>query len=216
MKIIIYTGLSISFDEAREILNNDENTEVIYKRPIQRGDIPLALRENPDIIGIIDGVFHQKPAVAHKEIIEAINQGIKVVGSSSMGALRASELDTLGMKGIGYIYNQYAAGKITSDDDVALILDNNTLTPLSTPLISIKYTLNQAEKKKIITTDEKKQLLSNAEKTYYPHRTYDNILSQSRISSKTKIQLEKFINQTTDIKKKDAQELLKYIKKNKR
>ena len=80
-KIIIYTGLSISFDEAKEILDSYENVEVIYKRPIKRGDILEAIKEKPDIIGIIDGVFHQSPSVAHKEILKAIDCGI-IVGSS--------------------------------------------------------------------------------------------------------------------------------------
>ena len=58
VKIIVYTGLSLPFDEARDILDSTEDVEVIYKRPIQRGDLNLALKENPDIIAIIDGVFH--------------------------------------------------------------------------------------------------------------------------------------------------------------
>ena len=101
VKIIIYAGLSIPFNEAREILDSTRDIEVIYKRPIQRGDLSLALKEHPDIIGIIDGVFHQNSAVGHKEILNVMNSGVKVLGSSSMGALRASELDTLGMIGIG-------------------------------------------------------------------------------------------------------------------
>ena len=135
VKIIIYTGLSLSFDEAKEILDSHDDVEVIYKRPIKRGDIGLAINEHPDIIGIIDGVFHQNSAVAHREILKAIDEGITVVGASSMGALRASELDTLGMKGIGYVYEQYATGKVTSDDDVAVMLDSETLEQLSEPLI---------------------------------------------------------------------------------
>ena len=58
-KIIVYTGLSIPFDEAKEILDSTDNVEVISKRPIQRGDLGQALKQHPDIIGIIDGVFHQ-------------------------------------------------------------------------------------------------------------------------------------------------------------
>ena len=111
-KIIIYTGLSLSFDEAREILDTTEDVEVIYKRPIKRGDLNHDIKENPDIIGIIDGVFHQSSAVGHREILNVIKKGIEVYGASSMGALRASELDSLGMHGIGYVYNQYATGKI--------------------------------------------------------------------------------------------------------
>ena len=119
VKIIIYTGLSLSFDEAKEILDSHDDVEVIYKRPIKRGDLGHDIKENPDIIGIIDGVFHQNSSVGHKEILNVINKGITVVGASSMGALRASELDDLGMVGIGYVYRQYRSGAITSDDDVA-------------------------------------------------------------------------------------------------
>lgn len=114
-------------------MDSSEGIEVIYKRPIKRGDLNLALNENPNIVAIIDGVFHQSSAVGHKEILKVINSGIKVFGASSMGALRASELDTLGMIGIGYCYEQYANGIIDSDDDVAVMLDSESLEPLSTP-----------------------------------------------------------------------------------
>ena len=103
LRIIVYTGLSLPFDEAKEILDSTEDVEVIYKRPIQRGDLGQAMKERPDIIAIIDGVFHQSSAVGHKEILNVIKNGVKVYGASSMGALRASELDTLGMVGVGYV-----------------------------------------------------------------------------------------------------------------
>lgn len=74
VKVIIYTGLSLPFEEAREILDSTEDIEVIYKRPIQRGDLSQALKENPDIIGIIDGVFHQNSAVGHKEILNVLKK----------------------------------------------------------------------------------------------------------------------------------------------
>ncbi|MCI6930805.1 MAG: TfuA-like protein, partial [Methanobrevibacter boviskoreani] len=114
-RIIVFTGLSLSFDDASQILDAD------YRPPVKRGDIFKILKEEekPDIIGIIDGQFHSAPAVAHKEIMEALNEGITVVGGSSMGALRASELDSLGMIGVGFVYNEYKNGNIKSDDDVA-------------------------------------------------------------------------------------------------
>ena len=155
VKVIIYAGLSIPFDEAKEILDSTDENEVIYKRPIKRGDLGQALKENPDIIGIVDGVFHQNSAVGHREILEVLNKGIEVYGASSMGALRASELDSLGMIGVGYCYNQYATGKVTSDDDVAVMLDSETLEALSVPLISMDYVFENAACDNIITDDEK-------------------------------------------------------------
>jgi hypothetical protein len=212
VKIIIYTGLSLPFDEAKKILDSADGIEVIYKRPIKRGDLSIALKENPDIIGIIDGVFHQNSAVGHKEILNVIKNGVKVYGASSMGALRASELDTLGMTGIGYVYNQYASGEVDSDDDVAVMLDSETLEALSEPLINMKYVFTNAVKENIITNDEKDELLSIAKKTFYPKRNYAQTLAQSSLDNDTKGILINFIRESVDIKKEDAKELLKTIK----
>ena len=211
VKIIIYTGLSLSFDEAKEILDSHEDVEVIYKKPIKRGDLGLAIREHPNIIGIIDGVFHQNSAVGHREILKAINEGICVVGASSMGALRASELDSLGMKGIGYVYEQYATGKVTSDDDVAVMLDSETLEQLSEPLINMEYTFTKAVEKDIITQDEKAELISIAKSTFYPKRNYAQTLNGSKLDENTKKQLITFIRFCEDIKKEDAKSLIRYI-----
>ncbi|WP_407413843.1 TfuA-related McrA-glycine thioamidation protein [Methanobrevibacter sp.] len=213
VKIIIYAGLSIPFSEAKEILDSTTDVEVIYKRPIQRGDLSQALKETPDIIGIIDGVFHQNSAVGHKEILNVLKKDVKVFGASSMGALRASELDTLGMVGIGYVYNQYASGEVDSDDAVAVMLDSDTLEPLSEPLINMKYVFENAVAKNILTSDEKDELLNIAKKTYYPKRNYAKTLSDSNLDSDKKGELIDFIRESKDIKKEDAKELLTHIKK---
>ena len=211
VKIIIYTGLSLSFDEAKKILDSHDDVEVIYKRPIKRGDLGHDMKENPDIIGIIDGVFHQNSSVGHKEILNVINNGVTVVGASSMGALRASELDSLGMKGIGYVYEQYATGKVTSDDDVAVMLDSETLEALSEPLINMDYVFTNAVSKSIITQDQKDELIKIAKATFYPKRNYSQTLSSSNLDDKTKSNLINFIRISVDIKKEDAKELIKYI-----
>ena len=212
IKIIIYTGLSLPFDEAKEILDSTEGIKVIYKRPLQRGDLSLALKEHPDIIGIIDGVFHQNSAVGHKEILNVLNNGIKVYGASSMGALRASELDTLGMVGIGYCYEQYANGIVDSDDEVAVMLDSQTLEPLSIPLISMRYVFDNATDENIITDGEKEELLEIAKKTYYPKRNYGQTLAESSLSEEKKDDLINFIRKSPDIKKEDAKYLINHIK----
>jgi len=211
-KIIIYTGLSLPFEEAKEILDTTENIEVIYKRPIKRGDLVHDIKENPDIIGIIDGVFHQNSAVGHREILNVMKKGVKVFGASSMGALRASELDSLGMIGIGYCYEQYASGKVTSDDDVAVMLDSETLEALSIPLISMNYVFENAVDENIITEGEKEELYSIAKSTFYPKRNYAQTLSKSSLDDEKKGKLIDFIRTSKDIKREDAVELLECIK----
>ena len=211
-KVIIYTGLSLSFDESKEIFDSSADAEVIYERPIKRGDLNLAIKKHPDIIGIIDGVFHQNSAVGHKEILNAINSGIDVFGASSMGALRASELDTLGMTGIGYCYQQYASGAIDSDDEVAVMLDSESLEALSVPLINMRYIFDNATSENIITKKEKDELLSIAKKTYYPKRNYSLVLNECNLDDDKKGLLINFIRESEDIKKEDAKLLLKHIK----
>ena len=213
VKIIVYTGLSLPFDEAKEILDSTEDVEVIYKRPIQRGDLGPALKERPDIIAIIDGVFHQSSAVGHKEILNVMKSGVKVYGASSMGALRASELDTLGMVGVGYVYTHYATGEVDSDDDVAVMLDSETLEALSVPLINMKYVFTNAAEENIITEDERDELLKIAKKTFYPKRNYSQTLRESDLDDDKKSELIDFIRTSPDIKKEDAKDLLKVIKK---
>ena len=212
VKILIYTGLSLPFSEAKEILDSHDDIEVVYKRPIKRGDLSHDIKENPDIIAIIDGVFHQYSAVGHREILSVMKKGVKVYGSSSMGALRASELDVLGMEGIGYCYNEYASGNVTSDDDVAVMLDSETLEALSVPLISMNYVFTNAVAENIITKEEKDELIKITKETYYPKRNYAQTLSQSSLDADKKGKLIDFIRTSKDIKKEDAKELLNHIK----
>lgn len=208
-KIIIFTGPSISIKEASEIL------EAEYRDPIKRGDILEAITESPDVIGIIDGVFHQQPAVSHREILEAVNKGIVVVGGSSMGALRASELDELGMIGIGYVYQQYKTGVVESDDDVAVILNPQTHEQLSDSLISIDYNLKKARDSGILSDQELQKLLDISKSIFYPKRTYEKVFKESNLDEKVIESLKQYIQEHGyDVKRKDAIEVLKYIKNN--
>ena len=205
-KIIVYLGLSILEDEAKTILDAD------YRPPVRRGDIHKAISENPDVIGIIDGVFQHTPAVAHKEIMNAMDKGITVVGGSSMGALRASELDDLGMIGIGYVYKAYRSGKITSDDDVALSFDPINKVPISEALVNVDYKLDLAVKDGIITKEEQEYIHDVAKEIYYPKRSYQNIFSKVELDDEKKTKLIDFVLKEKDIKYLDAIEVLEYIK----
>lgn len=207
--IIIFVGPSLNHDEAKSILDAD------YRPPIKRGDIISALNDNPDVIGIIDGVFHQQPAVSHREILEALNKGIVVVGGSSMGALRASELDELGMIGIGYVYQQYKTGVVESDDDVAVILNPQTHEQLSDSLISIDYNLKKARDSGILSDPELQKLLDISKSIFYPKRTYEKVFKESNLDEKVIESLKQYIQEHGyDVKRKDAIEVLKYIKNN--
>ena len=208
LQIIVFLGPSLDASTAKSILDAD------YRLPAKRGDILAAVRDGAGIICLIDGSFHQDAAVAHREILTALKTGVIVVGASSMGALRAAEMDALGMTGIGEIYRRYAAGELVSDDEVALVFDPVSGNALSEPLINIRYTLEKAERCGIISVDEHSILLDAARSLFYPSRTYQAIISAIGNSLDNEIK-ERFLawveENSCDQKRSDAVTALKYI-----
>jgi hypothetical protein len=174
------------------------------------------MHDGATIIGLIDGVFHQESAVAHREILAAIKKGVRVVGASSMGALRAAEMDTLGMVGIGEIYRMYKSGELESDDEVALVFDPSSGLALSEPLINIRFTLKRAMQEGIIDTVAHDALLTAARSVFYPKRTYRTIVSSAVDAVDVKAR-ERFLvwveSGACDQKRTDAVAALEFIRK---
>jgi hypothetical protein len=207
-KIIVFLGPSLDLESAEKILTAG------YRPPAKRGDLLAAAGEGAEIICLIDGVFHQESAVAHREILFALKKGILVVGSSSMGALRAAEMDTLGMVGIGEIYRMYKSGELESDDEVALVFDPLSGLSLSEPLINIRFTLQRAKEIGMIDTAVHDTLLASARSLFYPKRTYRAIVSGTSDAVDAAM-VERFLAWTDthacDQKREDAIEALSYI-----
>ncbi|CAG0983268.1 hypothetical protein METP2_02111 [Methanosarcinales archaeon] len=213
MKPVVYTGTSISHSDARKILDAD------YRAPVRRHDLRriLALASPPEIIGIIDGVFFDNAAVAHREIIEALKSGIIIVGGGSMGALRASELETYGMIGVGKVFEMYRNGIIESDDEVAVTFDAGSNEALSVPLVNIRMTVEAAKNAGVIDPVQAAAIIGVARKLFYPDRNYQNVVFESEkngiISGIEKKKLLDFIKlNEIDIKYQDAILVLEKIK----
>jgi len=171
--IVVFLGPSLSRDRAVQILDAD------YRPPARRGDIYQAARTGAEIILLIDGVFFQECSVAHKEVIYALDAGAKVLGASSMGALRASELDVYGMEGVGRIYQAYKSGHLVSDDEVALVFDPFSYEPASEPLVNIRFNLDLAWQKGVISAASRDRLFRCAQAQYFPDRSYERMLTDA-------------------------------------
>jgi hypothetical protein len=207
-RITVFLGPSLDRVTAEGIL------PAAYLPPAKRGDFLSVVDDGSDLICLIDGVFHQDSAVAHREILYALKKGIRVIGASSMGALRAAELDTLGMEGVGEIYRMYKDGRLVSDDEVALIFDPVTFAALSEPLINIRCTLEKAESLGIISARVHRILLNTARSVFYPQRLYPRIVSASgeEIDPETKERFLSWVkNAACDKKREDAITALHYI-----
>lgn len=209
--VIIFLGPSLLPAEAEAIL--PPGTEVRYLPPVRRGDLVSAIAAGPRIIGIIDGLFFENAAVGHREILTAIRAGIRVIGASSMGALRAAELAPFGMEGIGEVFRRYRDGSIESDDEVALICDPESNTALSEALINIRITLEHSYHEAILDSDEMNDLLRTAKEQYYPERTWERVIRESGLTPEKKALFRSWLTgNRMDQKGEDARSALIHIK----
>lgn len=100
---VVFLGPSLDRSTARELL-----PDAVFLPPAQMGDVVSALRRfRPHAIGLVDGVFQNTMSVFHKELLYAVDHGCWVLGSSSMGALRAAECDRFGVIGVGSVYEGF-------------------------------------------------------------------------------------------------------------
>ena len=220
MKAIIFIGPTISIEQARTHL------DAVYLPPVRYGDVFRVVElYQPRQIGIIDGYFNQVPAVWHKEILWAMNQNCDVFGASSMGALRACELEQMGMVGIGKIFDAYKRNVLPpyvdepfeDDDEVAVTHGPGELgyQPLSEAMVNIRYTLAKAQQHQIIDLDTRNGLINIAKTLFYPERTYSQILNlalENGIKDDVTQRLTDWIKQhKVDQKKNDAITLLSKI-----
>ncbi len=212
VRVVIFTGNSISHEDARKILRAN------YQPPVRRFQLEKFVQKGYKVIGIIDGIFFDRAAVGHREILSALDAGVKVIGGASMGALRASELDVHGMIGVGKVYEWYRDGVIESDDEVAVSTNPDTFEPISVPLVNIRETLKNAFASGLLSEEEYDGLLELSINTYYPDRSYLGLVKEGAKKGlipeeKKKSILDFFTGNEVDVKREDAILVLETVKK---
>lgn len=198
---VVFLGPSLDRQAALAILGAD------YRPPAARGDITRAVSDGVSVIGLIDGVFFQESSVGHREILAALKGGVRVIGASSMGALRAAELHTLGMEGVGEVYRMYRDGVLVSDDEVALAFNPESFIALSEPLVNIRATIARAEEEGVIDRRTVEILVSAASSLYYPDRTYPRLVREAKGSAdpETLARFARWVERgAVDLKRMDA------------
>ncbi len=202
---VIFTGPSLHPDEARAMI------DATILPPIRRSDLESISALKAEAIGIIDGEFYQSLAVSPKEILPLLEAGVKVYGSSSIGALRAVELSKFGMIGIGRVFRLFRAGFLDADDEVAVAYDPSTYRTTSEPLVNIRFMLRAAVRKGILDRAEAAEIVSNLKAVYFPERTRSLLFSLARacIRGGRANELRRFIeSEAPDIKREDARMLV--------
>jgi len=170
MKTIIFAGPSISHQQLAGMTTAD------IAPPIRRGDIDQFSEH--DLFVILDGEFGQNLSVSPKEILSLLNARKIVIGASSMGALRASELDTCGMIGVGWVYEHFTSAAFRRDDDVALAYSPLDLSPITVPTIDVEYWTALLFERNLISTKEKKIICQTTRKIFYAERTEGKLMRE--------------------------------------
>jgi TfuA protein len=222
-KPIIFVGTSLTHQKARKIFDAE------YRTPAKKGDLLMlsssafSNRDGEDsvinFVGLIDGLFLQDYPPTPIEVYQLLsNKNIRVVGGASLGALRAVELEKFGMVGVGKIFELYKNGTTDADDEVAVTFQlGDEGRVQSEAMIDIRYNLFLAYKRNIISKGTKRILSKIAKSTYFPYRSYSNIIQQTIINfpklSYELSSLSSYIeHRRVSLKEHDAIKVVEYIK----
>ncbi|MFN6527030.1 TfuA-like protein [Nostoc sp. ChiSLP03a] len=211
-QILIFLGPTLAVTQASQIL------PARYLDPVRCGDILAYLRLQPRVIAIIDGFFDRSASVWHKEILWALEAGVRVFGASSMGALRAAELEAFGMEGFGAIFAAYRERQYIGDDEVAILHSSPQFQyqPLTDALVNIRATVQLAVDKDIIEPAIASLIISCAKRQFFTQRHLSQAVADAELQGGDRQILAQFLEFVqnggyVDQKQSDAIELLKHL-----
>jgi hypothetical protein len=172
----IFLGPTLPVADARAEL------DAVYLPPVSAGDMFRLWQRRPKAVGIVDGYFEHVPAVWHKEIMWIMAHGVHVFGSAGLGALRATELDSFGMRGIGLVYQAVKDGTLDRDDEVAVAWEEGPdgYRPLSDAMVSIRATLEAAHGAQIISDATREILAAAGAGLFYRMRNWPALLETGK------------------------------------
>jgi TfuA protein len=167
----VYSGLSLSPQTVTKYLPGAKN-----HGPIKRGDLDWATKNQGQIAVIIDGRFDQTLAISPGEIMDAMRAGVRVFGSSSMGAMRAVELRHQGMIGYGAIFEYLLKEDYFKDDYLAQVFaEDITGWEASPSYIDVFFNLRHLVEKNKISKREFTGILNLLDRTHYSNRSFENM-----------------------------------------
>lgn len=176
MKPVVFVGPTLPVELARREL------DALYLPPAAQSDIYRVSLRRPPAILLIDGYFERVPSVWHKEILWALREGVHVFGCSSMGALRAAELEPFGMVGVGEVFQAFKRGDLEGDDEVAVTHAPGEVGfgATSEALVNIRWTLSAALMERVIGKRTYETMVHAAKSLYYPARSYRKVIEEAR------------------------------------
>lgn len=209
MSCVVFIGPSRPAADARR------DAAFTFAPPARCGDIYRTVRAGATVIGIVDGVFEGARSTWHKEILWALSRGVAVAGAASMGALRAAEMHTFGMIGIGRVFSAYRKGALEDDDEVAVIHAPAELgyRPLSDAMVNIRATLGRAQRSELIDTSMHDALIDIGKSIFFKERSFERMLDLARSQLQADLTpLSRWLSvNRVNVKEDDARALLRRL-----
>lgn len=209
MKIKIYSGLSLGPAHVARILPQAE-----FARPIKRRDVWLDIKQGYHVLGIVDGEFLQNLAVSPSEIADAMRCGIKVYGSSSMGAMRAAELREYGMIGVGRIFEHIRDADYFKDDHLGQLFADGAGSKFSLPFLDLKLGIEDLSEKGKVGKEDAAVVIRLYEQLHFSERSFSALRASLRKADRDDLAklLAGLERQISSAKQRDGLLLLNKIK----
>jgi hypothetical protein len=141
--------------------------------PAGRGDVQQWVDSRPPgVMLLCDGIFKSRPAVSHEELCHALDAGWQVWGVSSLGAIRAHEMRDEGMRGFGWVYQQFSVHADFTDDELALLhLPGPGYESVTEPLVNLRYALQQQGPSLGLAADQASAALDELGRLWFGERS---------------------------------------------
>ena len=176
--LVVFLGPSLPAGEARRLVS----CHVLP--PARQGDVWRVLALRPRAIVLVDGMGGGRPAVWHQELLAALEAGVAVYGGAGLGALRAAELASQGVVGVGRIFEWYRDGVLVDDSEVAQMHAGaeQGYRPLTVSLVNVRHVAAQARAARVLHPRQARALVAAAERLFYAERTWRRIVESVRPS----------------------------------
>jgi len=201
----LFAGPSLRFYKGVEDLN------VSIHGPIQHGDLIRLGLTASDVVGIVDGVFYDQPAIRPLEIATIAEEGVVIFGGASMGAIRAADLRGHGIVGVGWVYQWLRHGG--ADHEVALSHGDQEsgYRPFSIASVSVRHALAGLVRDGGASATQAQDLIDEFSVIHFADRTQQELRSigvRVGLSHAITEQLLEIVTGPKDVKTRDAAHVL--------
>jgi hypothetical protein len=170
--VVMFAGPTLAPSRRARLLA--KRVPIRVRPPVRRGDVAklIEAERRPGVMAIVDGVFHDKLAVGHAEIRDAIDAGWDVWGLSSMGAIRAREMGPLGMHGFGRVFERFMGEEDFQDDEVALLHEGTApYRGVTEPLVHLRAAIDHLVERGIVGEADASAVVADLKSRWFGERT---------------------------------------------